>query len=101
MKRMILMALVCLAGMARADETVVQGRLTTEMAAIGGETTGLAVETEDGLFVEIRVSDPELLDQVLQWNGQDVEAKGEVVIETGVEIPEREVLHVAEIHLTF
>lgn len=69
---------LCLEG-DEAEQIMVQGALTAGMAAIGGETTGFAIETSEEDFYELilRLDDQKKLSTL---SGMSFEAEGELII---------------------
>jgi hypothetical protein len=82
------------AKLASLSEQTVEGKLTS-MFAIGGETTGMAVETEKGLVeLDFAPGHPAMSSFVPDRKAIVV---GPIVSRTGVEIPKRDVLLVTDI----
>jgi len=82
---------------AETNSTTVTGTLYTGVNAIGGETTGIVVESGAGLVTELEIKDPVLFALAEKLDGKEVTAKGSLKIVPGLEVPDRRVLEVAEL----
>jgi hypothetical protein len=85
--------LAAVAKLAAPSEQTAQGKLTSHFA-IGGETTGMAIETESGVFeLDFAPGHPAATSFVPDRKAIVV---GPIVSRTGVEIPKRDVLLVTD-----
>ena len=84
---------------AGADQYVkveVKGILKTGVVAIGGETTGITI-TAGKVTWELEIKDKTLLALAQQLDGKTAVVKGELHVTSGVEIPVRSIVTVAEL----
>jgi len=71
------------------------GKVLTGIVAIGGETTGIVLETAQGrLELQCDAAQRATLDGL---KGQQVTIRGKLEIRPGVEMPERRIITVTEI----
>lgn len=70
------------------------GTLRTGVVAIGGETTGIIMETKKGKFELTFGKQKELRDKAENLNGKAVTAIGTLEIRKGVEVKERKIVTV-------
>ena len=102
-KSLILIGLVCflkcLTGTSAADAQKVEmaGKLKTGIVAIGGETTGTSIETQDGVYELDLGKDKELRKTAEDLNGQSVRVTGTLEIRKGVEVRERKIVVVSKL----
>jgi hypothetical protein len=103
------MALVCCvvvsgAAFAEADrkeapreKVTASGKLTTGLAAGGGETTGVMLSCKDNKFWELELS-AELLKKAEPLNGKEVAVEGEAYIKPGIEVKrDRHIIKVSKL----
>jgi hypothetical protein len=69
----------------------VSGTLHTGIVAIGGETTGYAIETADGRMIELQLNRAQQ-QRANRLDGRQIEVTGRLTIVQGVERPDREVI---------
>jgi DNA/RNA endonuclease YhcR with UshA esterase domain len=74
-----------------------QGVLYTDLVAIGGETTGIAVESDQG-FIELIVS-RSMRESLANAGGKRIEVQGELILIQGVEIAQRRALIVESLNV--
>jgi hypothetical protein len=72
-----------------------QGTLRTNVAAIGGETTGVIIQTAQGTYELDFGNNSSLRNTAAALNGQQVQVTGNLTIQPGVEIPVRYIVHIA------
>jgi hypothetical protein len=70
-----------------------KGTLKTGIAAIGGETTGIVLQTKDGAL-ELDIKDKDLLKKADTLNGKVVTVTGNFAIKPGVEVKVRYIVSV-------
>ena len=70
-----------------------KGTLKTGIAGIGGETTGIILQTKDGI-VELDIKDKDLLKKAEGLNGKVVTVTGNFAIKPGVEVKVRNIVTV-------
>ncbi len=70
-----------------------KGTLKTGLAGIGGETTGIALQTKDGT-VELEIKDKDLLKKAEGLDGKPVVVTGTFAIKPGVEVKVRYIVTV-------
>ena len=93
MKTLLALAALLCTLAAKADTNVtVEGILYAHAAAIGGETTGVIVQHDDGTYTELETDDPHLMLLIEKYDLQRVVTSGSLRIIAGVEIPERRIL---------
>lgn len=73
------------------------GKLVHPVFAIGGETTGTVIETKKGTYELDLGGKKEILKQVELLKGKQVVVVGVLRVVKGIEIPERQIISVAEI----
>jgi hypothetical protein len=76
------------------NQVTLRGTLRTGVMAIGGETTGTVIDTDQGSFELDLGKDPILLDHAKQLNGRAAIVQGTLKIQLGVEVPVREIITV-------
>jgi len=74
----------------------IKGVLNAGVVAIGGETTGITI-TAGKVKWELEIKDKTLLALAQQLDGKTVLVKGELHVTSGVEIPVRSIVTVAEL----
>jgi hypothetical protein len=74
-----------------------KGMLKTGIVAIGGETTGVVVETKDGAYELDLGKDKDLKEKADKLNGKAVVVAGELTIRKGVEVKERKIIVVSSL----
>lgn len=74
-----------------------RGTLTTGIMAIGGETTGIILQTKDGAWELDLQGNRDLLKLSEQLNGKQVVVKGTPTEKAGVEIATRRIIKVTEL----
>lgn len=80
----------------KGEMFMVQGAILADMAAIGGETTGISIETEkDGTYELILQSTDQ--EKLKKLNGMWFEVVGEFIIIESVEIKERRAIIVEKL----
>lgn len=72
-----------------------QGQVRVGVMAIGGETTGVVLETNDGLSFELAISDKNLLDSLM--DGWEIRVGGVLTSVNGLERPSRKIIKVKNI----
>ncbi len=78
---------------AKAEEVVsIEGVLFAHASAIGGETTGIVVQHNDGTTTDLEITNPAMLQLAETLDHRRVFASGWLKIVHGVQIPERRVL---------
>ena len=77
--------------------TTVEGTLYYGVSAIGGETTGVVIETDAGKVYELEIKDPATLQFAETLDGKRAIATGLLKSVAGVEIPERTVVEVTSL----
>jgi subtilisin family serine protease len=78
-----------------ANRTVWNGRLRTDHAALGGETTGTVIVTDDGRVLELDLADdPKLSKLAVRLHGSRVTVRGRLEVRKGVEVPKRRIITV-------
>jgi hypothetical protein len=77
-----------------------QGTLRTGIVAIGGETTGVILQTPGATYELDLGNNPALLQAAEALNGQTVNVTGSLTVQHGVEIPERTIVHVDSLSAT-
>jgi hypothetical protein len=76
----------------------VKGKLHTGVVAIGGETTGVVVETEKEGSYELDLGkDKELRDKADKLDGKAVVVAGTLTVRKGVEVKERRIIAVGSL----
>jgi len=108
-KLILCWSVISLAGTAvyAADDAIedvikveVTGTLQTGLMAIGGETTGTVITSNDVTWeLDLRKS-PKLQAMVSQLNGKKVTVVGRYQRRRGLEIPQREIVTVTALNLT-
>jgi hypothetical protein len=73
------------------------GTLKTGIKAIGGETTGIIIETKEGKFELDFGKDKELREKASKLNGKMVQVAGTLRIKKGIEVKERKIITVSKI----
>lgn len=73
------------------------GILRTGIAAVGGETTGIVIETKDARYELAFGKDQELRRKAEQFNGQAVTVTGTLEIRSGVEVKQRKIVTVSRL----
>ena len=74
----------------------IKGVLKTGVVAVGGETTGITI-TAGKVTWELDIKDKSLLALAQQSDGKTAAVKGELHVTSGVEIPVRSIVTVAEL----
>ena len=75
-----------------------EGTLHTGVVAIGGETSGITMETPDGSTYELDFgNNAELRQSVSRLNGKKVAVMGKRVSREGVEVKQRQIIEVQEL----
>lgn len=104
MNKIILLAgivwLVCSVAFAadkEAKRVELTGTLRTGIVAVGGETTGIIIETKDGKYELDFGKDKELRQKAEKLNGKAVTVAGTLEIRKGVEVKERKIVAVARL----
>jgi hypothetical protein len=69
-----------------------KGVLHTGIVAVGGETTGVLIETKDGRYELDLGADKELRDKADKLDGKSATVTGQWTVRKGVERPDRKVL---------
>jgi hypothetical protein len=77
-----------------AKKVEMTGKLRTGVVAIGGETTGIIIETKKGRFELDLGKNKELRARAAKLNGKQVTVTGTLVIRKGVEVKERRIITV-------
>lgn len=78
--------------------STVAGTVHTGIAAIGGETTGVMIQEDDGTWLELDAhGDATLAGQLDHLDGKHAHVRGQIVVRHGVEIQERHILVVSKI----
>jgi hypothetical protein len=80
-----------------AKKVEYKGTLHTGIVAIGGETTGINIDTKDGTFELDLGTDRKLLKKAEELNGKKVVVKGTLEVRKGVEIAERKIITVTSL----
>jgi opacity protein-like surface antigen len=74
-----------------------RGVLHTGVVAIGGETTGVVIDTKDGKYELDFGANKDLREKANKLDGKNVAVKGQLTIRKGVEIPERKIVVVSDL----
>ena len=74
-----------------------KGTLRTGVVAIGGETTGVVLDTKGGKFELDLGKNKELRDRAAKLNGKPVTVTGTLTVRKGVEVKERRIIRVTEL----
>lgn len=97
----LLIGVSCAAEMTakRDDEVVVKvvGTLKSGLIAIGGETTGAAIQSKGALWELDLSSDTQLKRSAEQLNGKRVSVVGRLKRKSGVEVPDRWIVTVTRL----
>ena len=93
----LVLALPALAAGKNPKEVAVQGTLRTGVVAIGGETTGLVIETKAGTFELDVGKDKQLREKAEKLDGKVVVVTGTLTVRRGVEVKERKIITVASL----
>jgi hypothetical protein len=72
------------------------GTLRTGIVAVGGETTGIVLETPEGR-VELQSATDAIRAQLQGLNGKSVTVRGTLTVRAGVEVRERRIVLVTDI----
>ena len=101
---LVAMSLLCLSALpAPAADKVdpkpveMKGVLHAGVAAVGGETTGVVIETKDGRYELDLGANKELRDKADKLEGKTVVVKGQLTTRKGVEVAERKIVVVSEL----
>lgn len=82
----------------KSDAIEVTGKVETGIMAIGGETTGTTITTEDKKSYELDLhGDKALIKAADGLNGKQAVVKGKLTVKAGVEIAERRIIRVETI----
>jgi hypothetical protein len=73
------------------------GIVHTGRIAIGGETTGVTITTDDGEFELDALGDAALAKRLGELDGKRATVEGRLTIRAGVEVPERRIVEVTRI----
>ncbi|MBV9124604.1 MAG: hypothetical protein JO112_14705 [Planctomycetes bacterium] len=93
----LLLTLPALGGGKGDKEVKIQGTLRTGVVAIGGETTGIVLQTKAGTF-ELEVGrNKQLREKAEHLNGKEVAVTGTLTVRQGVEVKERKIIRVASL----
>ena len=76
-----------------ANQITFTGKLTTGMAAIGGETTGTIISDGKTTY-ELEIKDAALRAKADQLNGKQATVKGVLTVKAGIEIAQRRIITV-------
>lgn len=82
---------------AEATKVELTGTLRTGIVAIGGETTGVILETKEGKYELDFGKDKELRQKAGKLNGKTVQVAGTLEIRKGVEVKERKIVIVTRL----
>jgi hypothetical protein len=85
------------AGQAAGKTIQVTGTVHTGRIVIGGETTGVVIETAEGEYELDARANPELAKQLDKLNGKRAVVEGRLTIKRGVEVRERRIIEVAKV----
>ena len=81
----------------RQKEVVLTGTLHTGIVAIGGETTGIVIETKEGRYELELGTNKELRQKAEKLNGKTVTVAGTLDTRKGVEVKERKIVTVSRL----
>lgn len=80
-----------------ANKVEMTGTLRTGIVAIGGETTGIIIETKKGKFELDFGKQKELRQKADKLNGKAISVTGTLEIRNGVEVKERKIVSVTKL----
>ncbi|MBL8798915.1 MAG: hypothetical protein JNM56_33835 [Planctomycetia bacterium] len=103
MRMWILLAAVCFLGLTavvtaqEAKKVELKGTLRTDIVAIGGETTGVIIQTKEGDFELDLGKNKEIREKADKLHGKVVQVAGTLTIRKGVEIKQRKIVVVTQL----
>jgi hypothetical protein len=102
MWKLLLLGLACFLGLTaavaqEAKKVELQGKLRTDIVAIGGETTGVIIQTKEGDFELDLGKNKEIRDTADKLHGKMVQVSGTLTVRKGVEVKERKIVAVSKL----